>query len=85
MFKIFTLFLQIEAEVLRLEQLKSSKLKEILLKKKLELEEVCRQSHMVTETLSAEYSSEAIESGKFLLSLFLLFVISPLKLIAMLW
>ena len=79
------MFLQVEAEVSRLEQLKSSKLKEILLKKKLELEEVCRQSHMVTETLSAEYSSEAIESGKFLISLFLLFVISPLKLIAMLW
>ncbi|PRQ57651.1 putative microtubule-associated protein, MAP65/Ase1/PRC1 [Rosa chinensis] len=54
----------VEAEVSKLEQLKSSKLKEILLKKKLELEEVCRQSHMVTEILSAaEYSNEAIESG----------------------
>lgn len=55
----------------RLEQLKSSKLKEILLKRKLELEEICRQSHMVTETLSsAEYSNEAIESGNCFLSLF---------------
>ncbi|KAM5584384.1 hypothetical protein ABKV19_003980 [Rosa sericea] len=54
----------VEAEVSKLEQLKSIKLKEILLKKKLELEEVCRQSHMVTEILSAaEYSNEAIESG----------------------
>ncbi|PRQ37863.1 putative microtubule-associated protein, MAP65/Ase1/PRC1 [Rosa chinensis] len=55
---------RVEAEVSKLEQLKSIKLKEILLKKKLEPEEVCRQSHMVTEILSAaEYSNEAIESG----------------------
>lgn len=55
----------------RLEQLKSSKLKEILLKRKLELEEICRQSHMVTETpISAEYSNESMESGNCFLSLF---------------
>lgn len=50
----------------RLQQLKSSKLKEIFQKKRLELEEICRQSHMVTETLSAmEYSNEVLESGNF--------------------
>lgn len=54
----------VEAEVSRLEQFKSSKLKEILLKRKLELEEICRPSHVVTETLiSVEYSNESIESG----------------------
>ncbi|BFG21761.1 hypothetical protein CerSpe_080350 [Prunus speciosa] len=54
----------VEEEVSRLQQLKSSKLKEIFQKKRLELEEICRQSHMVTETLSAmEYSNEALESG----------------------
>lgn len=54
----------VEEEVSRLQQLKSSKLKEIFQKKRLELEEICRQSHMVTEILSAmEYSNEALESG----------------------
>ncbi|PQQ06879.1 65-kDa microtubule-associated protein 4 [Prunus yedoensis var. nudiflora] len=54
----------VEEEVSRLQQLKSSKLKEIFQKKRLELEEICRESHMVTETLSAmEYSNEALESG----------------------
>jgi protein regulator of cytokinesis 1 len=51
--------------VLRLEQLKSSKMKELVIKKRLELEEICRQTHMVTEALSImEDSVEAIESGK---------------------
>ncbi|KAM1063525.1 hypothetical protein TB2_027205 [Malus domestica] len=54
----------VEAEVSRLQQLKSSKLKEISQKKKLELEEICKRSHMVTETFSAmEHSIEAAESG----------------------
>ncbi|XP_021912027.1 65-kDa microtubule-associated protein 4 isoform X2 [Carica papaya] len=54
----------VEQEVARLEQLKSAKIKEVLLKKKKELEETCRRTHMVTEALTrAEYSSEAIESG----------------------
>ncbi|GMY09376.1 65-kDa microtubule-associated protein 3 [Fagus crenata] len=54
----------VEAEVLRLEQLKSSKMKELVIKKRLELEEICRQTHMVTEALSImEDSVEAMESG----------------------
>ena len=58
-------FWQVEAEVVRLEQLKSSKMKELVIKKRLELEEICRQIHMVTETLSImEDSVEAMESGK---------------------
>lgn len=55
---------RVEAEVLRLEQLKSSKMKELVIKKRLELEEICRQTHMVTEALSImEDSVEAMESG----------------------
>lgn len=35
-----------EAEVKRLDQLKASKMKELFLKKQMELEEICNQSHM---------------------------------------
>ncbi|KAH7537912.1 hypothetical protein FEM48_Zijuj03G0143200 [Ziziphus jujuba var. spinosa] len=54
----------VEAEVSRLEELKSSKMKELVLKKRSELEEICRRTHMVLEADSAmEYAIEAIESG----------------------
>lgn len=58
--------LQVEAEVSRLEELKSSKMKELVLKKRSELEEICRKTHMVPEyDSSMEYAIEAIESGMF--------------------
>ncbi|KAJ4706170.1 65-kDa microtubule-associated-like protein [Melia azedarach] len=54
----------VEAEVSRLEELKSSKMKEILMKKRSALEEMCRKTHMVPENdNSFEYAIEAIESG----------------------
>lgn len=54
----------VEEEVSRLEQLKSSKMKELVLKKRLELEDICRRTHMVAEADRAmEYAIEAIESG----------------------
>ncbi|OVA07703.1 Microtubule-associated protein [Macleaya cordata] len=54
----------IEAEVSRLEELKSSKMKELVLKKRSELEEICRRTHMVAEAdCGLEYAIEAIESG----------------------
>ncbi|MED6145820.1 hypothetical protein PIB30_028690 [Stylosanthes scabra] len=54
----------VEAEVSRLEELKSSKMKELVLKKRTELEEICRKTHLVPEADSAvEYAVEAIESG----------------------
>ncbi|XP_050387846.1 65-kDa microtubule-associated protein 3 [Argentina anserina] len=54
----------VEAEVSRLEELKSSKMKELVLKKRTELEEICRKTHMVIEADSGiEYAIEAIESG----------------------
>ncbi|KAI5346933.1 hypothetical protein L3X38_014812 [Prunus dulcis] len=54
----------VEAEVSRLEELKSSKMKELVLKKRSELEEICRKTHMVLEADSAiDYVIEAIDSG----------------------
>ncbi|KAJ9188438.1 hypothetical protein P3X46_003797 [Hevea brasiliensis] len=54
----------VEDQVSRLKQLKSSKVKEIILKKQLELEEICRNAHILTESLTAaEYSIEAVTSG----------------------
>lgn len=57
-----------ESEVLRLEQLKASKMKDLVLKKKTELEEHRRRAHLIGEEgYSAEFSIEAIEAGKDLL------------------
>ncbi|KAG2715693.1 hypothetical protein I3843_03G092200 [Carya illinoinensis] len=54
----------VEAEVSRLEELKSSKMKELVLKKRSELEEFCRKTHMVPEVDSTmDDVIEAIESG----------------------
>ncbi|PON59969.1 Microtubule-associated protein, MAP65/Ase1/PRC [Trema orientale] len=54
----------VEAEVSRLEELKSSKMKELVFKKRSELEEICRKTHMVLEADSAlECAIEAIECG----------------------
>ncbi|KAJ1431351.1 Microtubule associated protein [Sesbania bispinosa] len=54
----------VKEEVSRLEELKSSKMKELVLKKRAELEEICRKTHLVPEIDSAvEYAVEAIESG----------------------
>ncbi|THU65721.1 hypothetical protein C4D60_Mb05t06620 [Musa balbisiana] len=54
----------VEAEVLRLEQLKVSKMKELVFKKKTELEELRRRAHLVAEAENdAELAISAIESG----------------------
>ncbi|XP_031479318.1 65-kDa microtubule-associated protein 3 [Nymphaea colorata] len=54
----------VEAEVLRLEEMKESKMKDLVLKKRTELEDVCRKAHMVAEPeASIEYTVTAIESG----------------------
>ncbi|PHT93576.1 hypothetical protein T459_01458 [Capsicum annuum] len=53
-----------EAEVSRLQAMKSTKMKEVLLRKRMELEEICRKSHLVIETQnSVNFSVETIESG----------------------
>lgn len=54
----------VEAEVFRLEALKASKMKELVLKKRSELEEICRKTHLVLDTdSSVEYALEAMDSG----------------------
>ncbi|KAF2292049.1 hypothetical protein GH714_000357 [Hevea brasiliensis] len=54
----------VETEVSRLEELKSSKMKDLVLKKRSELEEICRKTHMVPEAdTEMEYVIEAIGSG----------------------
>ncbi|CAK9184954.1 unnamed protein product, partial [Ilex paraguariensis] len=54
----------VEAEVSRLEELKASKMIELVLKKRSELEEICRKTHMIPESESAmEIAIAAIESG----------------------
>ena len=56
--------MQVEAEVFRLDELKASKMKELVLKKRTELEEICRKTHLIPESDSAvEVAIEAIESG----------------------
>lgn len=51
----------VEAEVRRLEELKSSKMKELVLKKKIELEELRHRTHLVENGENEEISQEAIE------------------------
>ncbi|XP_071732686.1 65-kDa microtubule-associated protein 3-like [Rutidosis leptorrhynchoides] len=54
----------VEAEVSRLENLKSGKMKELVFKKRLELEDICRKTHLLPESdTSMEIAIEAIESG----------------------
>lgn len=54
----------VEAEVARLEELKLSKMKELVLKKRSELEEICRKTHLIPEEDSTmKHIIEAMESG----------------------
>uniref|UniRef100_N1QWL2 65-kDa microtubule-associated protein 3 n=1 Tax=Aegilops tauschii TaxID=37682 RepID=N1QWL2_AEGTA len=55
---------KVEAEVLRLEQLKVSKMKDLVLKKQTELEEHRRRAHLVgDEHYATQFNIEAIEAG----------------------
>lgn len=69
-FKLYSQFFlnffpQVEAEVVRLEQLKASKLKELVLRKKAELEEIRRRTHLVAEAdYEPEFSIDVVEAGK---------------------
>jgi len=57
--------LQLEKEVERLQVLKSTKMKELLRKKKLELEEICRKTHLTTQTVfQSQHSLELLDYGK---------------------
>ncbi|XP_061348609.1 65-kDa microtubule-associated protein 3-like [Gastrolobium bilobum] len=53
----------VEREVRRLQQLKSAKMKELLLRKKLELDEICRSTRLTTQIVfSSEHPNEFLES-----------------------
>ncbi|KAG2240032.1 hypothetical protein Bca4012_067652 [Brassica carinata] len=56
---------EVKAELCRLEELKWSKMKELVLKKRSELEEICRRTHIVLEEhdITVENVIKAIESG----------------------
>uniref|UniRef100_A0A0C9RI64 TSA: Wollemia nobilis Ref_Wollemi_Transcript_18801_2421 transcribed RNA sequence n=1 Tax=Wollemia nobilis TaxID=56998 RepID=A0A0C9RI64_9CONI len=55
---------QAEIEVERLDQLKASKMKELVLKKRMELEEICRRAHMEPDASTApEKSNALIDAG----------------------
>jgi protein regulator of cytokinesis 1 len=57
--------LQVESEVTRLEQFKSTKMEELVQKKKLELEEVCKKTHLTTQTVfPSGHPIESFDSGK---------------------
>lgn len=49
--------------MLRLQDMKMSKIKEVLLRKKVKLEEICREAHMVVGQFGEDFSLESIESG----------------------
>ncbi|XP_057798404.1 65-kDa microtubule-associated protein 3 [Salvia miltiorrhiza] len=54
----------VKAEVSRLEELKVSKMKELVFKKKGELEDICRKTHLIPESDSpVDLAIEAVESG----------------------
>ncbi|GFP88303.1 65-kda microtubule-associated protein 3 [Phtheirospermum japonicum] len=54
----------VKAEVSRLEELKASKMKELVLKKKAELEDVCRKTHLSPGSDSSiDIAIDAVESG----------------------
>ncbi|KAK1263404.1 65-kDa microtubule-associated protein 6 [Acorus gramineus] len=55
---------QVEAEVERLTKLKASRMKELVLKRRSELEEICRRAHIEPDTSTApEKSNALIDSG----------------------
>ncbi|KAL7147547.1 hypothetical protein ABFS83_06G114700 [Erythranthe nasuta] len=53
----------VKAEVSRLEDLKASKMKELVLRKKAELEVICRKTRLIPDIDGVETSIDAIESG----------------------
>ncbi|GLJ25641.1 hypothetical protein SUGI_0491190 [Cryptomeria japonica] len=54
----------VEAEVARLEELKGSKMKELVLKKRTELEEICRRTHLFSESnIAMDEAIASMDSG----------------------
>ncbi|EFJ35080.1 hypothetical protein SELMODRAFT_21497, partial [Selaginella moellendorffii] len=60
----FDIIEEAEVEVERLERLKASKMKELVMRKRLELEEICRQTHMEPDNSTSQDKTNAlIDSG----------------------
>lgn len=60
----FENFYQAQIEVERLDVLKKSKMKELVMKKRMELEEVCKSAHLEPDAnTAAEKLIAAIDSG----------------------
>jgi Ase1/PRC1/MAP65 family protein len=60
----FCILMQMEAEVERLTKLKTSRLKEIVMKRRAELEEICQNAHIEHDvSTSPEESDAMIDSG----------------------
>lgn len=53
----------VEKEVSRLEELKASKMKDLVLMKKSQLDEIYKRSHIIPQFKSEIFFEEAIESG----------------------
>ena len=67
------MMMQVEEEVSTLEELKGSKMKELFLKKRTELEEICRRTHLIEENnTTLRKSIASMVSGKFSEALFIL-------------
>jgi protein regulator of cytokinesis 1 len=62
----FGVAFKVESEVHRLDKLKVSKTKELVLKKQKELEKICLEAHMETNNTSQENMMAIIESGNLL-------------------
>lgn len=68
-------FWQTEAEVKRLKKLKASRMKELVLKRRSELEEICREAHIEPDMSTAQEKLFAmIDSGG------VFFFLCPMKL-----
>lgn len=54
----------VEKEISRLEELKENKIKDLVLKKKSQLDKICKQSHIIPQfKYEVVFSEEAIASG----------------------
>lgn len=58
------ILLQVKAEVSRLEQLKASRIEELILKKKTELHEIHLKTHLIAEPQEPNLDIDDVQAGK---------------------
>ncbi|XP_042412505.1 65-kDa microtubule-associated protein 3-like [Zingiber officinale] len=59
----------VQAEVLRLEQLKASRIEELILKKKTELHEIHLKTHLIAESQEPDLDIDDVQAGKSIMSI----------------